>query len=120
MRSLLYALLLTATPALAACPKSKKEWQALAPRLLVENAARKVEKTEIPDFTARLGKGAEGRVIPFKDKKRGEMVMVEAKDPKSQLFLSGVMRCDLHTKQPVLLSLTWVKGEQSGLVKLGK
>ena len=117
MRKLLIALFLFALPAQASCPKNKKEWQALGPKFLVETAARKTRKVDIPDFSAKLGKEAKGAATPFKQKK-AELVLVEAKMNDESLFLSGIMKCDLATRQPVLLSLTWVKGSESGLVKL--
>ncbi len=119
MRKLLFVLFLFSPAALAECPKNKKEWQTLGPKFLVETAARKTTKVSIPDFSAKLGKGAVGAATPFKQKKV-ELVLVEAKMEESSLFLSGVMKCDLATKQPVLLSLTWVKGSESGLVKLSQ
>ncbi len=120
MTKLLIALIFFPLHTLAACPKNKKEWQAQGPKLLIQTAAQKITATEIPDFSKELGgKNAQGSVIPFKEKKK-EFVIVEAKMPKEALSLSGVMKCDLETKQPVLLSLTWMKGEQSGIAKLGK
>jgi|GEM_PF-4836060 len=119
MRKLLIVLFLFSPHTEAACPKNKKEWQALGPKFLVETAARKTQKISIPDFSSKLGKEAKGAATPFKQKK-DELVLVEAKLEESSLFLSGVMKCDLATSQPVLLSLTWVKGSESGLVKLNQ
>lgn len=117
---LLTSLLLVSGVALADCPKDKKAWAALGPKMLVENANLKVAKVQIPDFSKDLAKkGAEARATPFKER-RGEFVLIEAKHPAEPIFLSGVMKCDEATKQPVLLSLTWVKGDQSGLVKLAQ
>ena len=71
-----------------------------------------------PDFSKELSKkGAEAKATPFKER-RGDFVLVEAKHPSEPIFLSGVMKCDQATKQPVLMSLTWVKGAKSGLVNL--
>src|SRR5687767_11170040 len=112
MHKLMIALLLlpfyTPDRALAACPKNKKEWLALGPKILVEAAAIKATEADIPDFSSQLGKSAQGLVTLFKEQKKS-FVLVEAKLPKESLFLSGVMKCDLATKQPVLLSLTWMK-----------
>lgn len=117
-KTAIYLLLFTATTAHAECPKNKKEWQALGPKMLVETAVNRARKVEIPDFAADLGKkGASAKATPFKER-RGDFVLVEAKHPSEPIFLSGVMKCDLATKQPVLMSLTWVKGDQSGFVKL--
>lgn len=113
-----YALLALSASAHAACPKNKKEWQALGPKFLVETAASKGGKIDIPDFSKDLAKkGAEAKATPFKER-RGDFVLVEAKHPSEPIFLSGVMKCDQATKQPVLMSLTWVKGARSGLVNL--
>ncbi len=121
MRKLLITLVFLAVMApqssQAECPKNKKEWTALGPKFLIETAARRSSKVEIPDFSAKLGKDAKGIATPFKQT-TNELVLVEAKMNDESLLLSGIMRCDLATKQPVLLSLTWVKGKESGLVKL--
>ena len=110
--------LLTTTGAAAKCPNNKNAWKALGPKFLVETAVNRAGKVEIPDFSKDLGKkGATAKATPFKER-RGEFVLVEAKHPSEPIFLSGVMKCDPATKQPVLLSLTWVKGDQSGFVKL--
>lgn len=119
MRKLLIVLFLFSSHTEAACPKNKKEWQALGPKFLVETASRKTRKVDIPDFSAKLGKEAKGAATPFKQKK-DELVLVEAKMNDESLLLSGIMKCDLATSQPVLLSLTWVKGSESGLVKLNQ
>jgi hypothetical protein len=117
MRIALFAFFLFPGLVIAACPKTKKEWQKIGPKFLVETAARKTTKVDIPDFSAKLGKSAVGAATPFKQKKK-DFVLIEARMPSDSLFLSGVMKCDELTKQPVLLSLSWVKGDQSGLVKL--
>ena len=108
------ALLLGAGLAQAACPKNKKEWQAKGPKLLVEQAARQKAKVEIPDFSKKI---SGGRAAPFKE--RGtEFALVEALDKESGLFLSGVLKCGDAKKDPSLASLTWVKGGESGIVKI--
>ena len=118
VKTAIFALLLPASLALAECPKTKKERHALGPKMLVETAVNRATKVEIPDFAKDLGKkGASAKATPFKER-RGEFVLVEAKHPSEPIFLSGVMKCDLGTKQPVLMSLTWVKGDKSGFVKL--
>lgn len=117
-KPLISALLLLLLPhANAACPKSKKEWQAVGPKLLVEAAASR--HSDIPDFSGQLGKSAKGTALPFTEKKN-DFVLVEAKLPKEAVSLSGVMKCDLESKRPVLLSLTWIKGDKSGILKLGR
>lgn len=120
MRLMILAIYIFAFPAFAfaSCPKNKKEWLALGPKFLVEAAVNKAAAADIPDFSKDLAKkGAEARATPYKER-RGEFVLVEARHPSEPIFLSGVMKCDLATKQPVLMSLTWVKGDKSGLVKL--
>ncbi len=111
------ALFALEPPAQAACPKNKKEWQAQGPKLLVESASRQNAKVELPDFSARLGKSATGKATPFQARKKN-FVLVEANDKETSLFLSGVMKCDSLRQEPVLVSLTWVKGTQSGIVKI--
>lgn len=72
---------------------------------------------ELPDFSSKLGKSASGKAVPFQARKR-DFVLVEATDKETSLFLSGVMKCDSEKQEPVLVSLTWVKGDQSGIVKV--
>jgi hypothetical protein len=111
-------LFLALTPALAACPKNKKEWQAQGPKIFVRKAAKQKARIELPDFSAKLGKkGYSGTAQPF-TKKKTEFALVQASDQENSLFLSGVLKCDEAKKEPVLMSLTWVKGDQSGLVKV--
>lgn len=109
--------LIAALPVFAACPKNKKEWQKEGPKIFVEKASRQHGPVEIEDFSARLGKkkGATASAFPFKQPK-GEFVMVQAKDEETSLFLSGILKCDEISHEPLLLSLTFVKGNQSGLI----
>lgn len=129
MRTLLLLLLAFSANAVAECPKSKKEWQAKGPKILVEKARLQHIPVEIPDFTAKLAKAgkngkrahekgaATGNAFPIKNNKLGR-VMVQAHDEESAVFLSGILQCDPEKKEPVLVSLTYVKGEQSGIVKV--
>jgi hypothetical protein len=108
------------TDAVAGCPRSLKDWQAQGPKLLVTKAMHQHAPVEITDFTEKLGKkdsGATARVTPFHGQK-SDGVFVQANDEKEQLFLSGVLRCDVLKHAPVLVSLTYVKGTQSGLVNV--
>lgn len=115
---LAFLALFLAPGAQAACPKNKKAWQKLGPKFLVESAASKSGAAGIPNFSEELSKkGAQAKAFPYKEKKN-EFVLVEVKHPSEPIYLSGIMKCDPATKQPVLLSLTWVKGDKSGLVKL--
>jgi hypothetical protein len=116
MRFLL--LFFVALPALAACPKNKKEWQKVGPKLLVEKASRQHARVEIEDFSARLGKkGTTGSAFLYGGKTK-ELVMVQAEDKDTALFLSGTLKCDEISHEPVLLSLAFVKGKDSGLIKV--
>jgi hypothetical protein len=128
---LLLLALFTAAPSPAAkpkaaaisdnvCPKTKKEWQARGPQILVAKALRQHAPVEVPDFAAKIGKkggGATGKAYPYKSGKI-DMALVEARDNETSLFLSGVLKCDPEKKMPLLVSLTYVKGEQSGFVKV--
>ena len=116
MRFLL--LFLTTLPAFAACPKNKKEWQKLGPKILVEKASRQHGRVEIEDFSAKIGKkGATGSAFLYGGKTK-ELVMVQAEDKDSAIFLSGTLKCDEISHEPVLLSLAFVKGKDSGLIKV--
>ena len=102
----------------ASCPKSPKEWKAKAPKIFIEKASQQNAPIEITNFSSKLGKkGASAKAFPFKERKQ-DFVMVEAKDEENSLFLSGVLRCDPLKKEPSLLSLTYVKGNKSGFVKI--
>jgi len=115
MRTLLLLSLLP-LPAFAACPKNKKEWQKVGPKIFVEKAARQHAPITIEDFSAKIGgKGTTASAFLFHEKKK-EFVMVQAKDDDTSLFLSGVLQCDPQTHEPVLLTLSYVKGDKSGLV----
>jgi hypothetical protein len=112
------ALLLLPAPAFAACPKTPQEWRAKAPKIFVAKAALQHAPVDIEDFSARIGKkGVTASATPFQENKT-QLVMVQAKDAAASLFLSGVLKCDTHRQEPVLLSLTYVKGDKSGLVKV--
>ena len=126
--SLLPLLLALSLPAFAACPKNKKEWQSRGPKILVEKASRQHAAIDLPDFSAlfdaKKGKNdkapkATGSAVPFKNK-AGEFVMVQARDEETSLFLSGILKCDNARQEPVLMSLTYVLGDKSGLIKVLK
>ncbi len=101
----------------AACPKNKKEWQAKGPALLVKKASLQAAPVSIPDFSKKFGKLATGSALLYKDRK-ADFVMVQAQDKETSLYLSGVMKCDTVKKEPVLLSLSWVLGDKSGMIKV--
>jgi len=111
------ALLLTALPAFASCPKTLKEWRKEGPKIFLEKASLQRGPVEIEDFSARLGKkqGATASAFPFQQP-AGEFVMVKVNDEKTSLFLSGILKCDEISHEPVLLSLSYVKGKQNGLI----
>jgi hypothetical protein len=113
----LFLLLISALPALASCPKNKKEWQKLGPKILIEKAALQHAPVEIENFSAKIGKkgATTSSAFPFHQAK-GDLVMVQAKDETSSLFLSGILKCDEISHEPILLSLTYVKGDKSGLI----
>ncbi|MGZ3651237.1 MAG: hypothetical protein ACXVB9_05140 [Bdellovibrionota bacterium] len=114
MRFLLLALL--PLPVFGACPKNKKEWQAKGPKIFVEKAARQHAPITIEDFSAKIGgKSTTSSAVLFHEKKN-EFVMVQAKDNDTSLFLTGILKCDTLTHEPVLLTLSYVKGDKSGLV----
>lgn len=124
MKHLILPLLLASTAAAqGACPKSKKEWQSQGPGLLLESAVEHLQDSLKDDATGlreKLGKkgsSAATTVSTFQEKKQ-ELVMVQARDEKADLLFGGVMRCNKARKRPELLSLTWVKGEKSGLVRM--
>jgi hypothetical protein len=107
-------------PAIEGCPKDKREWLRKAPGIFLEKAQKQHLPIEIPDLAPKLGKkgsGVSASAVPF----RGigaPMIMVQAHDESSQLHLSGVLKCDPLKHRPALVSLTYVKGEQSGLAKI--
>ena len=117
--------LLLSFPAHGSCPKNKKEWQNQGAKIFLESALEHLQdslRDEASGLHKRMGKKgstASSSVTPFKEKNK-EFVMVEARDEKAALILGGVMKCDLDRKAPVLLSLTWIKGEKSGLIKISR
>jgi hypothetical protein len=115
MRWMLFLLLLSFSTAEGVCPRNSKEWNAKGPALLVKKAALQHGSRRIPDFSKKLMKSSSA--ILFRERKK-EFAMVQAQDKETSLFLSGVMRCDPATKEPVLLSLSWVQGEKSGMIKV--
>ena len=115
-----FVALLSPLTSLAACPKNKKEWHAKGTRIFLERVAEQnLDGFDLAKFSAKNGKSTTSSAFPFKEGKR-ELVLMQAKDNDTSLFLTGIMRCDPETKEPKLLSLTWVRGEKSGLVKLKK
>ena len=90
----------------------------MGPKILVEKASRQHAPIELTDFSAKIGgKRATVSAFPFHEKK-DEFVMVQAKDNETSLFLSGVLKCDNVLHEPVLVSLTYVLGDKSGLVNV--
>lgn len=101
--------------ALAACPKTPKEWKANGAKIFVQKASQQHTSINIPDFSKKIGKSAEGKATPFESRKM-KLVLVQAEDKSIPLFLSGIMKCDSATNEPVLTNLSWVQGDKSALV----
>jgi hypothetical protein len=125
MRSLLFFLTITLSAQAApkkppACPQSKKDWQVQGPRILLEKALKQSLPIQVTDFSAKLKKknsDASGSALPFKGA-GAELVLVQVRDKETSISLSGVLKCDPQKHVPVLVSLSYVQGKRSGLVKV--
>ena len=110
-------LALLGAQARASCPKTKKEWESRGVKIFLEKASKQRTTIELPNFSNKLGKSAQGRAIPYKQQKT-QFALVQAEDKETKLYLSGVLKCASPKQDPVLASLTWIKEGKSGLVKV--